>query len=85
MRPRKGKSYRQTWSTFSMVRLRFQEHTCLTSREPAAYFKLGMNFTLYFFTCGNRVCSLYVYNVFPELEMLFQHFIWGGNPNTAST
>lgn len=64
----------------SEIRLRFQEHTCLTSYETAPYFKLDMNFTLYFVMCGNRIClkyiSLSVWNIFLELEMLFQNFIW---------
>lgn len=64
----------------SVVRLRFQEHTCLTNYEPALYLKLDVNFTLYFVMYENRICLKYtllsVYNVFPELEMLFQNFIW---------
>lgn len=64
----------------SEIRLRFQEHTCLTSYETAPYFKLDVNFTLYFVTCGNRIhlkyVSLSVSNTFLELETLFQNFIW---------
>lgn len=58
-----------------IIRPTFQEHTCLTSHEPAPCFNLDVNFTLYFFTCGNRIClkytSLSVYNIFSELEILF--------------
>lgn len=72
-KPRKGKSYSQTGSLFKYGQTDFQENICLTSHEPAPYFKLDVNFILFFYRWKQSIFKVH----FTFCICYFNTSFWG--------